>query len=138
VFTDNRHRVEPALASAGMVYVIATPNFDNTKRELWAYDAVTGEKKWEIGLKATHSFDKWLLRPTPAGLFLMQTQYEDKAVMFDVIDPQTGASKGQQRVDMDNAMLSGQAFEDNTAWLNISAKLHEVDMTTGEVKANWP
>lgn len=138
LFRDSRHRIEPLLAQTGIVYVVAVPNFDNTKRELWAYDARTGQKKWQIGFKATHSFDKWLLQSTPAGLFLMQTQYENKAMLFDMIDPQTGASAGQRRIDMESAVLNGQALDGNTAWLNISAKLHEVDMTTGAVKSTWP
>jgi outer membrane protein assembly factor BamB/DNA-directed RNA polymerase subunit RPC12/RpoP len=138
LFKESRYNVTPLLAYAGRVYVIAIPNFDNTKRELWAYDAITGEKKWQSRLKAAHSFDKWILEPTSAGLFLMQTQYEDKAVLFDVIDPQTGASTSQQRIDMDSAILNGQALDGNTAWLNLSAKLHEVDMTAGAVRSTWP
>jgi outer membrane protein assembly factor BamB/DNA-directed RNA polymerase subunit RPC12/RpoP len=138
LFKETRYNVTPLRANAGMVYVIAVPTFDNTKRELWAMDAISGEKRWQSRLKAAHSFDKLILEPASAGLFLMQTQYEEKAVLFDVIDPQTGASKGQQRVDMNNAVLSGQFLDGDTAWLNFSTRLHEVDMTTGTVKSTWP
>jgi outer membrane protein assembly factor BamB/DNA-directed RNA polymerase subunit RPC12/RpoP len=136
--TDKRYNIEPLLAHAGLVYVIAAPGFDRDKRELWAFDATTGAKKWQIGLKLKHSFDKWVLQPSDAGLFLAQTLWNDGKVLFDVIDSQTGTSKGQQSVEMQNPSLNGYAIDRNTAWLNLSAKLHEVDMNTGEVKATWP
>lgn len=138
LFTDARHRTEPVLAHAGMVYVIATPNFDNDKKILWAFDAISGERKWQLDLKLSHSFDKSLLQASDAGVFLAQTQWDAGKVQFDVLDAQTGASKSRQIVEMQNPSLNGQALEGNTAWLNLSSKLHEVDMTTGKVKNTWP
>lgn len=138
LFTDKRYSIQPLLAHAGMVYVMATPNFDNTKKELWAFDAATGVKKWQLGMKVNHSFDKWLLQPSDAGLFLAQTLWEDGKVLLDVIDPATGTSKGQRVVEIDNPSLNNFTIDRTTAWLNISAKLHEVDMNTAEVKSTWP
>lgn len=138
LFEDKRYRIEPLMAKAGLLYVQASPSFDSAKKELWAIDANTGEKKWQIGLKLKHAFDKWVLQPTDAGLFLAQTLWDDGKVLFDVIDPQTGTSQGQQVVEMQNPNLNGYSIDRNTAWLNLSARLHEVDMNTGEVKATWP
>jgi outer membrane protein assembly factor BamB len=138
LFEDKRYRIEPLMAKAGLLYVQASPSFDSAKKELWAIDANTGEKKWQIGLKLKHAFDKWVLQPTDAGLFLTQTLWDDGKVLFDVIDPQTGTSKGQQSVEMQNPNLNGYSIDRNTAWLNLSARLHEVDMNTGEVRATWP
>jgi hypothetical protein len=39
---------------------------------------------------------------------------------------------------MQNPNLNGYSIDRNTAWLNLSARLHEVDMNTGEVRATWP
>lgn len=138
LFTEKRYRTNPVLADASIVVLLASPNFDSTKKELWGIDSATGQKKWQVNLKVNHGFDDWQLRSSDGGFFLVQTLWEDSKVLMDVIDPQTGVSKGQQVIEMQNPDLNGFDFEGNTAWLNLSGKLHEVDMTSGKVKSTWP
>jgi len=76
---------------------------------------------------------------TPDGrLFLAQTQREEGKALFDALDPQTGVSRGQVSQAVERADLQGQAFDGETAWLNLSSYLYQVDMTTGDVKGVWP
>ncbi len=138
LFTDTRHSLEPVLARAGMLYVLATPNFDSAKRILRAYDATSGEKRWQLDLKIGGGLDNWLLQPSSAGLFLAQSLWDDDKIQFDVLDPQTGANQRRQTLEMGHPSLTGKYIDGDTAWLNFSTKLHEVDMATGNVNNTWP
>lgn len=138
LFTDTRHSIEPVLARAGMLYVLVTPNFDNNKRILRAIDANSGEKRWQLDLKVGGGLDDWLLQPSSAGLFLAQSLWSDDRIQFDVLDPQTGVNKRRQTQEMGHPSLTGQFIDGDTAWLNFSTKLHEIDMNTGTVKNTWP
>lgn len=139
IFTDTRHEILAVAATNDVLVVRATPVFDRTKTELWGLDGQTGERKWQIGLKTKHSFDDFAVHVTPDNrLFLAQTQWEDGKALFDVLDPQTGVSRGQVTQAIERADLTGHAFSGDSAWLNIATYLHQVDMATGEVQSTWP
>jgi outer membrane protein assembly factor BamB/DNA-directed RNA polymerase subunit RPC12/RpoP len=139
IFAEARYNIQAVAATDDVLVVQAQPTFDNTKRELWGLDGKTGERKWQIGLKTKHSFDDFAVHVTPDGrLFLAQTQREEGKALFDALDPQTGVSRGQVSQAVERADLQGQAFDGETAWLNLSSYLYQVDMTTGDVKGVWP
>jgi outer membrane protein assembly factor BamB len=120
-----------------LLLVSAQPGFASDEIELWAIDRNTGERRWQRKLETTHTFDKWVTRPTDQGIFLAVCSWDDEDCRFEVLDISTGASRGQVREEA-GYPFSGAAWRGNQGYLTIDGKLYVVDLTTGRIEYTWP
>ncbi|MEX1018203.1 MAG: PQQ-binding-like beta-propeller repeat protein [Litorilinea sp.] len=124
--------------SAGnTLVVIATPTFARNEPAIWGIDAQTGVQRWQAQLEMNHAFDTLLVRATPAGLFIGQCLWETDVCLFEMLDPSTGISRGQNRQPV-NGSVSGIGYTPDTAWLNIWGKLYAIDLATAQITTTWP
>ena len=120
-----------------LLLVSAQPDYASDEVELWAIDRNNGERRWQRKLETTHTFDKWVTRPTDQGLFVAVCSWDDDDCRFEVLDITTGASKGQIREEA-GYPFSGAAWRGNQGFLTINGKLYVMDLTTGEIEYTWP
>ena len=120
-----------------LLFVSAQPGFARDEVELWAIDRGTGERRWQRKLETTHTFDKWVTRPTNQGIFVAVCFWNDDDCRFEVLDLATGTSQGQVR-QATGGTFSGAAWRGNEGFLTIDGKLYTLDIRTATVEYTWP
>jgi outer membrane protein assembly factor BamB len=138
---DEEHNLTPLAARDGMLIVLAAPTWDSQRQILWGLDARTGERRWElklqghswIGLSSSGDFD---VRLTAKGLAVLQVLRDEATLVFERLDPRTGASLVRQKnvlEDMSMPSLRRSLWGDDTAWLEIDSDIVAVELATGRM-----
>lgn len=137
---DKRYQLTLQAASGNMLIVSAVPNFDTETTELWGLDMSTGKRNWQYVLKAKGIFSGWETHLTGGGLALFQCVDNDPQCTFEVLDPQTGVSSGQAKIDnpSSHARLDASTWTSQQGLITLSGKLISLDLAKRTLAYSWP
>jgi outer membrane protein assembly factor BamB len=139
VVTKNKAHFVPVAARDGTLIALTWPTWDTEKQSLVGLDAQTGEQRWEFkpqveGSRLSESHGNWDWRMTAKGLLSIQVLEEQKQLVVEMIDPQTGTSAKQQITPLDESgslVFWDALWGDGMAWLDIGRFVYALDLTTG-------
>ena len=136
---EPRYReVTPLVAMDGRVVVMAIPDYDSSSKELWGITIPDMKKTWSYKMQAESIIDPWQVHLASNGLVVVQCLRTRKASVWEVLDPQTGASQGEKVISSSHYDFMNDAWTHNTAYLTIDATLFAVNIQTGKVQYTWP
>jgi outer membrane protein assembly factor BamB len=139
LFKEPRYReVTPLVSQAGLVVVLAIPDYDSNLKELWGIELSGGKKIWVYKMQAKSIIDPWRVRLTPGGLLVVQCLRDAKLSQWDRLDPLTGASLGARTLTDRNYYFLEDTWTPTTAYLKIDATLFAVDIQSGATQFTWP
>jgi outer membrane protein assembly factor BamB len=141
----------PLALQAKTLLVRATRTRGTSRDELWALDAVTGERRWEFvpqadelteSMGVVHDTDEgvWSWGVTPQGVAMLQAR-PDKRLVVELLNLQDGASQGQSSIPLDpdaTYWYHVVDFHDNKFWVVVDDELLVVDPATAAITAQWP
>jgi outer membrane protein assembly factor BamB len=139
---DKKYQFHPVTSIGKTIVLKAAPQWDANKLVLWGVDGTTGERRWQFPLSAkdlsmTDRSDRtWSLRPTPAGLAVVQTLNESH-LSVDLLNPQTGVSSGQKQLTF-ASRLRDVTLLDSVAWVHENTGLTAVNLPAGTVGYHLP
>ncbi len=137
---DEEQNLRVVAATDSTVLVKTAPDWDTRKQALWGIDRASGEQRWQLAIvgeeyRPDGLFGDWDAHLRPAGLALIQVPKENKQILFDLLDPETGVSAGRQTTDLsESSPVSWDAhWSDRISWWQIGGSLYAIDLTTGKV-----
>jgi outer membrane protein assembly factor BamB len=132
-------KFETLAAQPGLVVVHAQPTYDSERNEIWGLDSESGRRLWQDVLLAKGFPQQWAVHLTPHGLSLVQCITDEKQCLVETLDPQTGVSRGQLKLQLPSQQgLSKATWTQDAAFLTISGRLYAVDLVSNKLRYVWP
>jgi outer membrane protein assembly factor BamB len=137
-----KYRFIPVAARDGVVIALTWPTWDTDKQSLVGLDAQTGEQRWEFKPQATdarvtETHGHLDMRLTRKGLLVMQVLEDEKQLLAETLDPQTGASADKQLTALEGSgshVFWGALWSTDMAWLDIGSQIYAIDLGTGATR----
>lgn len=144
---DAQYRYKMFDASADVVIVQASPRFDSSRYEYWGINPADGARTWQFVLDKAMRVDSSAARLFKDGLVVMQCgDNPDKSgsstsmrCSFDRLDPKTGVSGGQVKVDAPGSSLGQRPrIGDDFVWILLHNKVLGLSLTDGKTIHDLP
>jgi outer membrane protein assembly factor BamB len=140
LLADQRYGLTVQAAQPGAVILSAVPDFDGEQTELWGVDPATGMRAWQRVLRTQGILAKWTAHLSGRGLVLVQCPRDDKQCSVEQLDPATGVSPGETKLDKprDFQQLEAAEWSDRWAALTIGGRAYVLDLTNDTLYYAWP
>ncbi len=94
---DKEYQLKPLALRNDTLIVLAAPDWDSQRQELWGLDSASGERRWQVKLQAhdlreEHSSGDWEWQLTPKGLIVIEALRDEPRLVVQTFDTTTGAS----------------------------------------------
>jgi outer membrane protein assembly factor BamB len=138
---DKEYQLKPLAQQNNILIVLAAPDWDSQRQELWGLDSTSGERRWQVKLQAhdlreEHSSGDWEWRLTPKGLIVIEALPDEPRLLVQTFDTGTGTSRLRQETPLGNTgspSLSQALWSDDTAWLRVNGDVYAVDLASGKI-----
>src|SRR5262249_22764785 len=128
---DKEYQLRPLALQKDILIVLAAPDWDSQRQELWGLDSTSGERRWQIKLQAHdlregNSSGDWEWKLTPKGLLVIEALNDEPRLIVQTLDTATGASRLRQETPLGergSPSIIGALWGDDTAWLRINGNV---------------
>jgi len=138
---DQEYQLKPLALQNKILIVLAAPDWDSQRQELWGLDSTSGERRWQVKLQAhdlreEHSSGDWEWRLTAKGLIVIQALNDEPRLVVQTLDTATGTSRLRQETPLTNTgspSISGALWGDDTTWLRVNGDVYAIDLESGKI-----
>lgn len=138
---DKEYQIKPLAIQNDLLIVLAVPEWDSQRQELWGLDSASGKRRWQIKLEAhdlreEHSSGDWDWRLTPKGLVVIQALQDEPRLVVETFDPASGTSRARQETPLPGIgtlSITQLLWGDDTAWLRVNGNVSAIDLTSGKI-----
>jgi len=138
---DKEYQLKPLAFENNTLIVLAAPDWDSQRQELWGLDSASGERRWQAKLQAHdlregNSTGDWEWRLTPKGLIVIEALNDDPRLVVQTLDTATGTSRLRQETPLGSSgspSIIGALWGDDTAWLRVNGDVYAIDLASGKI-----
>lgn len=143
---DPQYRYKLFDGNADVIIAQASPRFDSSRYEYWGINPADGTRKWQFVLDKAMRVDSGAAKLQKDGFVVVQCgDNPDKnaalstSCLFNRLDPKTGVSGGQVKVDVPGSSLGlHPKINDDAAWILVYNKVLGLSLADGKTLYDLP